>query len=284
MRITEPMTMMTDYVMGALAFVLAMRIVGDAAAGRQLSGRLWAAALVMTAVAAFLGGTYHGFIQWMPGASGRALWKATLLATGIGSACLLAAAVTAATAGALQRALLAVVVVKLLVYVWTIATKDQFALVIADYGTALLAVALAAWFIRPSGLTPAAWWITGGVAVAVRGRGHPVGPPRAPRPLQPQRPVPCGADGLALPAVPGRVASARHAVNSAAPARERAHRRRPHDRWPREPGDERLAGQRLQERSPRAKPISRSCRRRRRCPRPRGGRCCGGCCSASSSR
>ena len=167
MRITEPMTMMTDYVMGALAFVLAMRIVGDAAAGRQLSGRLWAAALVMTAVAAFLGGTYHGFIQWMPGASGRAMWKATLLATGIGSACLLAAAVTAATAGALQRALLAVVVVKLLVYVWTIATKDEFALVIADYGTALLAVALAAWFIRPSGLTPAAWWITAGVAVAV---------------------------------------------------------------------------------------------------------------------
>jgi hypothetical protein len=166
-RITEPMTMMTDYVMGALAFVLAMRIVGDAAAGRQLSGRLWAAALVMTAVAAFLGGTYHGFIQWLPGASGRALWKATLLATGIGSACLLAAAVTAATAGALQRALLAVVVVKLLVYVWTIATRDQFALVIADYGTALLAVALAAWFIRPSGLTPAARWITAGVAVAV---------------------------------------------------------------------------------------------------------------------
>lgn len=166
MRITEPMTMVTDYVMGALAFVLAMRLVGDATAGRQLSGRLWAAALVMTAVAAFLGGTCHGFIQWMPGAAGRALWKATLLATGIGSACLLAAAVTAATAGALQRALLAVVVVKLLVYVWTIATKDHFALVIADYGTALLAVALAAWFIRPSGLTPATWWITGGVAVA----------------------------------------------------------------------------------------------------------------------
>jgi hypothetical protein len=166
-RITEPMTMITDYVMGALAFVLAMRTVGDATAGRQISGRLWAAALVMTAVAAFLGGTYHGFIQWMPGAAGRAMWKATLLATGIGSACLLAAAVTAATTGAIQRALVAIVVVKLLVYVWTIATKDQFTLVIADYGTALIAVLLAAWFIRPSGLTPAAWWITAGVAVAV---------------------------------------------------------------------------------------------------------------------
>jgi hypothetical protein len=166
-RITEPMTMITDYVMGALAFVLAMRLLGDAAAGEHLSARLWAAALVMTAVAAFLGGTYHGFIQWMPGAGGRALWKATLLATGIGSACLLAAAVIATAAGALQRALLALVIVKLLFYIWTIATKDQFTIVIADYGTALIAVVLAAWFVRPTGMTAATWWMTAGVAVAV---------------------------------------------------------------------------------------------------------------------
>ena len=58
------------------------------------------------------------------------------------------------------------VLVKLVVYLWTIATKDAFVLVIADYGTALVAVLLAAWFIRPTGLTPAAWWLTAGVAVA----------------------------------------------------------------------------------------------------------------------
>jgi hypothetical protein len=166
-RITEPMTMVTDYLMGALAFVLAMRLLADAAAGQQWSGRLWAAAFVMTAVAAFVGGTYHGFIEWMPGLTGRALWKATLVATGIGSACLLAAAVTAAVAGPLRHALLGLVLVKLVVYLWTIATKDAFVLVIADYGTALVAVLLAAWFIRPTGLTPAAWWLTAGVAVAV---------------------------------------------------------------------------------------------------------------------
>jgi hypothetical protein len=166
-RITEPMTMITDYVMGALAFVLAMRLAGDAAAGRHLSGRLWAAALVMTAAAAFLGGTYHGFIQWMPGAAGRAMWKATLLATGVGSACLLAAAVVAAVAGPLRIALAGAVIAKLVFYVWTIATKDSFTLVIIDYGTALAAVVLAAWVLKPSGLTPAAWWITAGVAVAV---------------------------------------------------------------------------------------------------------------------
>jgi len=43
------------------------------------------------------------------------------------------------------------VIAKLAFYVWTIATKDSFTLVIADYGTALVAVVLAAWVIRPSG-------------------------------------------------------------------------------------------------------------------------------------
>ena len=167
MRITEPMTMITDYLMGALAFVLALRLLGDPSAGQHASGRLWAAAFVMTAVAAFVGGTYHGFIQWMPGVAGRAMWKATLVATGVGSACLLAAAVVAASAGPLRTALVLLAVVKLAVYLWTVSTRDAFVLVIVDYGAALVAVLLAAWFIRPTGLTPAAWWITAGVAVAV---------------------------------------------------------------------------------------------------------------------
>jgi len=165
-RITEPMTAITDYAMGALALVLAVRLVGDSAAGRQLSVQLWAAALLMTAIGAFAGGTYHGFIEWMPGATARLLWKATLLATGLGSACLLAAAVVGAAAGPLRLALLGLVIAKLIVYAWTIMARDSFTLVIVDYGSALVAVLLAAWFIRPSGLTPAAGWITAAVAVA----------------------------------------------------------------------------------------------------------------------
>ena len=166
MRITEPMTAITDYAMGALALVLAVRLVGDSTAGRQLSVQLWAAALLMTAIGAFAGGTYHGFIEWMPGATARLLWKATLLATGLGSACLLAAAVVGAAAGPLRLALLGLVVAKLIVYAWTIMARDSFTLVIVDYGSALVAVLLAAWLIRPSGLTPAAAWITAAVAVA----------------------------------------------------------------------------------------------------------------------
>jgi len=165
-RITEPMTLATDYAMGALALVLAASLFGDAAAGQQLSSRLWAAAFVMTAVASFVGGTYHGFIQWMPGVTRRVSWKVTLLATGVGSACLLSAAVVASTTDTLRQALIALVCVKLLVFLWTIATRDQFSLVIADYGTALVAVLLLAALVRPTGLTPAAGWLAAGVGVS----------------------------------------------------------------------------------------------------------------------
>ena len=167
MRITEPMTMVTDYVLGALALVLALRLFGDASAGSQSSGRLWAWAFIMTAVAAFVGGSYHGFIQMIPAGAGRVLWKLTLVATGVGSACLLAAAVMASTTGSVRRTLFVVVVAKLLVYVWVIATRDRFLLVIADYGSALLAVLLLAWLVRPSSLAPAAGWIAAGVAISV---------------------------------------------------------------------------------------------------------------------
>jgi hypothetical protein len=167
MRITEPMTMLTDYVLGALALVLALRLHGAAAASGQLTIRLWAFGFVMTAVAAFVGGTYHGFIQMIPPGAGRVLWKITLISTGVGSASLLGAAVLAAAAGPLQWALLAVVVLKLLVFLEVVLTRDNFLLVVLDYGSALIAILLAAWFLKPTGITPAAGWLAAGVGVSV---------------------------------------------------------------------------------------------------------------------
>ena len=167
MRITEPMTMITDYAMGALALALAVRLFGMASSTGQLTIRLWAFGFVMTAVAAFVGGTYHGFIDLLPGVVGRVCWKITLVSTGLGSAALFGAAVLAATTGTLQWALMALVVLKLLVFLEVVLSRDNFLLVVIDYGSALLAVLLLAWFVRPTGITPAAGWLAAGVAVSV---------------------------------------------------------------------------------------------------------------------
>ena len=167
MRITEPMTMLTDYLLGALALVLAFRLFGAASESGQITTRLWAFGFVMTAVAAFVGGTYHGFIQMLPETVGRVCWKITLVSTGFASGSLLCAAVMAATTGTLEWILLGVVVLKLLVFLEVVMTRDNFLLVVVDYGSALLAILLAAWFLRPTGITPAAGWLAAGVGVSV---------------------------------------------------------------------------------------------------------------------
>lgn len=167
MRITEPMTLVTDYVMGAFAAVWAVRLLRDAAASGSLPTRLWGMAFVATAVASFAGGSYHGFIQMMSPAAARVLWKVTLVATGVGSAALLSAVAMAATTGTLQRVLLGVAIVKLIVYAWWMASHDDFLFVIVDYGSALAAVVFFAWWSSSSGIAPAAGWIFAGAAVAV---------------------------------------------------------------------------------------------------------------------
>jgi len=167
MTITEPMTMATDYVMGGLALVLAVRLIRAGAIGRQTSVWVWGLAFVATASAAFFGGTYHGFIQMLPVGAARILWKITLMSTGIGSACLLAAVVLAGTTGWVQRALFALIAVKLAVYVVWMSTHDDFIFVIADYGSALVLILVLAWTSSAAGLGAAARWITAGVAVSV---------------------------------------------------------------------------------------------------------------------
>jgi len=167
MRITEPITLLTDYALGTWALALALRLFSAAALGGQVTVRLWAFGFLMTAIAAFAGGTYHGFAQMLPPGAARVCWKLTLVVTGVGSACLLGSAFLAAATGPLAWGLLALVILKLLVYLEVVVARDHFLLVIADYGSALLAILVAAWFLAPTGLTPAAWWLAAGVGVSI---------------------------------------------------------------------------------------------------------------------
>jgi len=171
MRITEPMTLATDYLLGVVALVFAVRLYQQGAAAGQWSVRLWAAAFLMTATAAFVGGSYHGFVTMLAPDAGRALWHATLIATGVGSAALLAAAATAGTSGLVRQMLLLVVVVKLAAYLWWMSSHTDFIFVIADYGSALAGVMVLVWLARTSGLAPASAWIAAGVGISVLAAG-----------------------------------------------------------------------------------------------------------------
>jgi hypothetical protein len=138
--ISEPSTLITDYVLGALTAALARRAARGPQSQRHNAIRFFAAALGATAFASFAGGTFHGFGPAMSPAAGALLWTLTTVAMGVASAFLLAAAITAAFTGLPRRMLLIVAAVKLLGYSWWMLTHHAFVYVILEYGSTLLVV------------------------------------------------------------------------------------------------------------------------------------------------
>jgi hypothetical protein len=161
LEIAEPVTMLTDYALGGVSGALGLLILKNHA----MSARLWGIAFSALAVAAFLGGTFHGFqAAWT--------WKPTVLAVGIASFGMLAGSAYATTSGNVRRALLAAAALKLVFYEAWMLGHDDFIFVVADTASAMLAVA--ALHLLALG-NPATRWILGGVAVSLIAAGIQAG-------------------------------------------------------------------------------------------------------------
>jgi len=162
----EPMTVLTDYGLAAVAALLAARLMGQA--DGQTARRLWGASFVAVGLAAAAGGTWHGWSPRMTRPSADALWLVTYVFLGLGNALILAGAAWTAARGGLRAALLTAVVVRFVVWFGFIARNPDFRYVIYDYAGTLLGLlalsACLAWRKRPG-----AGWIAAGVAVSLAG-------------------------------------------------------------------------------------------------------------------
>jgi hypothetical protein len=127
----EPMTVVTDYALGSVAAWLALVLFRSA----QTSRRLWAVAFAALAAAAFLGGTWHGFLQ------SNLLWKATTLSAGVASFGMVAGSSWAVFSGPLRAFVLTAALAKLVVYSAWMLSHDAFLYVVIDTGIAFIVVA-----------------------------------------------------------------------------------------------------------------------------------------------
>jgi hypothetical protein len=152
--ITEPATLVTDYLLAAFTAVLAWRLRASGAPPQ----RWWAAVFAAIALAGVAGGTVHGFRLVMAATLTEMLWVLTLEALLVASVAIIAATYRPA------------MMLAALAYggygVW-VALHPRFVFAIAAYGVAALvlaAVHLRRWiaFRRP-----ASAWMLAGVAVSV---------------------------------------------------------------------------------------------------------------------
>jgi hypothetical protein len=165
-RITEPTTLLTDYVLGAWAAALGLRLLAAAEASGQISRALLGVALCGSAAAAFLGGTYHGFAAAIPAATNQVLWKGTLTAVGVAAAFTVSAGGVAFAASAVRAAVVALAIAQLVAFVAWIARHDDFRYAVHDYASALILLAALA-LPSAAGGSAAAWWLLSGVAISI---------------------------------------------------------------------------------------------------------------------
>ena len=152
MTISEPMTLLTDYVLGGVTAWLAVLLFKGSAL--QQSRKFWALAFAALTLGAFLGGTWHGFFN------NAFLWKATVLSIGVASFGMLAGSAIATVSGVGRKLILTFAVAKLVVYSAWMLKRDDFIFVVLDTGIAFAGVAaMHLWRWNA--------WIVAGVIVSV---------------------------------------------------------------------------------------------------------------------
>jgi len=159
------MTVLTDYLLAGVCATLGWLLLKNR--NNQYSRSFWAIAFLALALAALLGGTWHGFpVPALSRSTLFGLWTLTLLCAGVASFGMLAGSAYAATTGGLRLALLAFAAVKLAGFALWIQANQGFIVVILDTGIAMLLVALLHALDRRNA---ASRWILAGVGASLAG-------------------------------------------------------------------------------------------------------------------
>ncbi len=169
MRITEPATMVTDYILAGMGIFFGRKLFLRGQEINQQAIRLWAVAFFAMAVGALAGGTWHGFTNYLGDLGQTITWKLSVYAIGVASVGLASAAIYAHSTGLTRRVLLILVVIKFLIYAVWMLNHDDFEYVINDYAPTMLFVFLLECWGLITRRAASAPWIIAGIAVSFVG-------------------------------------------------------------------------------------------------------------------
>jgi hypothetical protein len=164
--ITEPATLITDYLLGAFTAVLAWRLFAAARLHRSRATWWWAVAFTATAIAGVAGGTVHGFRAMLPATLTAVLWVLTLECLLIAAFAVMRGTLLAAglPPSSVRGASLLIGAAYAAYGAWLM-RNPQFVFAIAAYGIALgvlAAVAMYRWDANPA----AARWMLAGIGAS----------------------------------------------------------------------------------------------------------------------
>ena len=166
--ITEPMTMLTDYLITIETFIFAGLLIRSKSKSKSLS--LWIAAFFSVGVAALCGGTYHGFAFYLQDSTSAILWMGVTYSLSLSSFLMLWATVINFIPSKFHKFSLTLVGFKSLLYLYLARQKDDFRYILADYMSASVAILVIVIFAFYTKKQPSAiFFITGIIILFIAG-------------------------------------------------------------------------------------------------------------------
>jgi hypothetical protein len=167
LKIAEPSTLVTDWLLAAFTAWLAWTLFQQLYRLKDRAANLWLAAFSATAASAFVGGTWHGFSSQIDPSLAAVLWIAAMLLASAGSLLFLLAILHVYTSGRLLGILSGVAVAKFALFAVLMAVNDNFRVVVSDSAlTMLVLVVLSTWGAWARQV-PSAPWVLAGVLVSM---------------------------------------------------------------------------------------------------------------------
>lgn len=131
-KITEPITMLTDYILAIETLVLAILIFNSS--DDNSSRILWGLAFVIATISAILGGTSHGFKEFGNQRIQNFIWKLTVFSIGLGAILMfLGTLIARFSPSTLRVVVIIIVAISYGVYFYWMRSHDEFIFVIAYY-------------------------------------------------------------------------------------------------------------------------------------------------------
>ena len=166
MSLSEPTTIATDYLLVVLCGFFAWRLVRSQKGAPQASVYFWAAGFACFGLASLTGGTFHGFSMLLSQVVLQELWKVTVYAIGLASFFLLTGILNASVPLPVRRFATLIPYAQLIIYVWWMATHDDFRYAIYDYAFTNLSILALQLYAGITRRALSASWLVGGVVVS----------------------------------------------------------------------------------------------------------------------
>lgn len=169
MQLSEPMTLLTDFVLGVLCALWSGLLVRRARRERQKSVALWSLGFVGLALASLAAGVYHGFAQEFSARVLASLWSFVAWTMALASYAMLCAALLATTVPPWRALGFLAALIKLACFAIFLSGSDDYSAVLADYGSAQLAILLLSIYAWRRERAPSAPWLAAAVVVSALG-------------------------------------------------------------------------------------------------------------------